>query len=309
MTARTTDGARAGSDMLKFVTRITVALLMAALATVATAQNAGLPPLNSPPSGEQLPGKFIWFDMATPAIDAQRSFYGDLFGWTFETPFRTEDGYVLVKNDGQAIAGMFRFEPPEGEQDGATWIALMSVPDPDAAAGVVRSNGGSIEIGAADVPGRGRHALFRDPAGAIFGVLRSDSGDPPDEEIGIGGIIWVDLFARDIEAMEQFYLALAPYEVAERDITDELSRKILSAHGMPRAGIVPVDEEANRSAWVPYVRVEDVAATLEKVVAGGGFAIVQPNEQLYDGNVALFVDPNGGVTGIVRFEYDEEASP
>ena len=31
------------------------------------------------------------------------------------------------------------------------------------------------------------------------------------------------------------------------------------------ASIVPVDEEANRSSWVPYIRVENVAATLEKV--------------------------------------------
>jgi predicted enzyme related to lactoylglutathione lyase len=77
---------------------------------------------------------------------------------------------------------------------------------------------------------------------------------------------------------------------------------------MPRAGIVPVDEEANRSAWVPYVRVEDVEATLEKVVAGGGFAIVPPDPQLLDGNVAVFVDPNGGVTGIVKWDYEEGAA-
>jgi predicted enzyme related to lactoylglutathione lyase len=108
--------------------------------------------------------------------------------------------------------------------------------------------------------------------------------------------------------MAQFYSVLTPFEIADRDISEDLARKVLSAHGMPRAGIIPVDEEANRSAWVPYVRVEDVEATLEKVVAGGGFTIVAPDENLHDGNVAVFVDPNGGVTGIVRYEYAEEAS-
>jgi len=108
--------------------------------------------------------------------------------------------------------------------------------------------------------------------------------------------------------MAQFYSSLAPFEIADRDITAEVSRKVLSAHGMPRAGIIPVDEEANRSAWVPYVRVDDIAATLEKVLAGGGFAIVPPDENLHDGNVAVFVDPNGGVTGIVKFEYAEDSS-
>jgi predicted enzyme related to lactoylglutathione lyase len=282
--------------------------LLAGWVVFAANPGAQLPPLNDLPTDEQLPGKFIWFDLATPAISDQKRFYGSVFGWTFESPVRTDDAYVFIKNGGRSIGGMFLHEPPDGEQDGAAWIALMSVADTDGAATTVKANGGSVEVDPADVGGRGRHAVFRDPAGAVFGVLNSESGDPFDDEVEIGAIIWVDLFARDVEMMAQFYGALAPFEVADRDITDDVARKVLSAHGMPRAGIIPVDEEANRSAWVPYVRVEDVEATLEKVVAGGGFTIVAPDEDLHDGNVAVFVDPNGGVTGIVRYEYAEEAS-
>ena len=138
--------------------------------------------------------------------------------------------------------------------------------------------------------------------------MRSDSGDPPDAEVDIGGIIWVDLFARDVAAMSKFYGALAPYDIEEREITENVMRTVLSAHGLARAGIVPVDEEANRSAWVPYVRVADVEATLQRVVDGGGFTIVAPDEDVHNGNLAVFVDPNGGVTGIVKYEYAEESS-
>ncbi len=282
--------------------------LFAALLVFAASPAPQLPPLNSPPSNVQLPGKFIWFDLATPAVANQQEFYGSVFGWTFDSPSRSDDEYVLIKNRGRPIAGMFRHEPPDGAQDGAAWIALMSGSDPDSTSTTVKANGGSVEVEPADIAGRGRHAVFRDPGGAVFGVLRSDSGDPFDEEIETGGIIWVDLFARDAEKMAQFYGSLAPFEIADRDITEDVARKVLSAHGMPRAGIIPVDEEANRSAWVPYVRVDDIAATLEKVVAGGGFAIVPPDEKLHDGNVAVFVDPNGGVTGIVKYEYAEDSS-
>ncbi len=277
--------------------------VFAAWLVFAASPGAQLPPLNSPPTDEQLPGKFIWFDLATPAISNQKRFYGSVFGWTFESPVRTDDAYVFIKNRGSAIGGMFLHEPPTGEQDGAAWIALMSVTDADKAAVTVKSNGGSVEVDPASVAGRGRHAVFRDPAGAVFGVLNSDSGDPFDDEVEMGGIIWVDLFARDVESMAQFYGALAPFEIADRDITENVARKVLSAHGIPRAGIIPVDEEANRSAWVPYVRVENVEATLEKVVEGGGFVIVAPDENLHDGNVAVFVDPNGAVTGVVKYEY------
>lgn len=285
------------------LTGLITSFLVVAGAATPTPQ---LPPLNEPASGLQLPGKFIWFDLATPAIKEQQNFYGNVFGWSFESPLRTEDQYLLIVNGDHPIGGMFSYEPPDGEQDGAAWIGLMSVPDTERAAQTVKENGGSVEINPTQVPGRGRHALFRDPAGAIFGVLRSDSGDPPDVEVEIGDVLWVDLYARDLERMVAFYQQLAPYEVNPREIADAIPGKTLSIDGVLRGGVVAVDEEANRTAWVPYIRVADVSRTLEKVEAGGGFAIVPPDERLLDGNLAVFVDPNGGVTGIIKWEYAEE---
>ena len=279
--------------------------LLCALSITAVAQQTPqLPPLNSPPTGISSPGKFIWFDLATPDIANQQAFYRNVFGWSFQSPTRTEDKYSLVMNAGKAIAGIFNVEPPGGEQDGATWIALMSVDDLEQTLNLVKASGGTVEQGPVKVAQRGQHALIKDPAGALFGLLKSDSGDPVDQEVPIGGIFWVDLFARDVEEMAAFYSKLAPYTVSEREVSESINGRLLTAQGRPRAGIVPVDEEANRSAWVPYVRVEDVEATMEKVVDGGGFAIVAPDKDLLDGNLAVFVDPNGGVTGIVKWTYE-----
>lgn len=250
----------------------------------------------------------MWFDLATPAIGNQQDFYRNVFGWSYETPTRTGDGYVLVMSRDKAIAGMFNVEPQSGEQDGATWIALMSVEDPEQTVQTARSNGGKVEQDPVHVARRGRHALISDPGGALFGVLKSDSGDPPDSDVAVGEILWVDLFTRDVDQMASFYSQLAPYSISERKVTQGIGGRMLSAQGMPRAGIVPVDDEANRSAWVPYVRVDNVEATLKKVVDGGGFAIVAPDEALLDGNLAVFVDPNGGVMGIVKWTYVQEAS-
>jgi predicted enzyme related to lactoylglutathione lyase len=288
------------------VTTTVIGLLAAFLVAAGAATAPQLPAINEPETGLQLPGKFVWFDLATPALQEQQSFYGNVFGWSFESPVQTDDQYVLVLNHGRAIAGMFNYEPAGGEQDGATWISLMSVPDTERAAQAVKAHGGSVEIDPTLVVGRGRHALFRDPAGAIFGVLRSDSGDPPDVEVEVGAVLWVDLYARDIEQMVEFYGQLAPYEVNAREIADTIPGKTLSIDGVLRGGMVAVDEEANRTAWIPYIRVADVSATLEKVVAGGGFAIVPPDERLLEGNLAVFVDPNGGVTGIIKWEYAGE---
>ena len=286
------------------------ALWLSLVAPLAGAQETPpLPALTSPASGERIPGKFVWFDLATPNLGESQAFYQDVFGWSYRSPGVSADEYVLVLNGGQPIGGMFQAEPVGGEQDGATWLALMSVEDVDRAVATVKAAGGSVEVEPADVPARGRHALLRDPGDAIFGLLRSSSGDPVDAEVPLGGMLWVDLFARDLDAMVAFYSRLAPFESTPRQIVEGGEGRLLNAGGMPRAGIVPVDEEANRSAWVPYVRVADVQATLDKAVDGGGFVIVAPDPAILDGNLGIFVDPNGGVTGVVRWDYDGEARP
>lgn len=267
-----------------------------------------LPPINAEPTGLSLPGKFIWFDLAAPVPGESQEFYSSVFGWTFRSPGASDDRYTLILNDGQAIGGMFGSEPDSGAQDGATWIGLMAVNDVEATVRAVQNAGGVVEVNSASVPERGKHALLRDPAGAIFGVLASDSGDPPDREVSLGEFLWMDLFARDVAAVTPFYLALAPYERSTRTVIDDVERTVLTAHDYPRAGIVPVDEEANRSAWVPYIRVNDVESTLAKVVDAGGFAIIQPDARLLDGNLAVFVDPHGAVMGIVKWNYLGEPS-
>lgn len=285
-------------------------LMGALLAPQAVAQQApALPALSQPVSGQQIPGKFVWFDLATPSIGETQGFYQDVFGWTYHSPGQSADEYVLVLNNGRAIAGMFRAEPPGGEQDGASWLALMSVPDVDQAIVTAKAAGGQVELEATSVADRGRFALIRDPADAVFGVIRSSSGDPEDTEVPVGGIFWVDLFARDIEQMEQFYTRIVPYDVSSRQITGGSEGRVLSSGDRPRAGIVAVDDESNRSAWVPYVRVNDVQATLDLAVEGGGFVIVAPDAALLDGNLGIFVDPNGGVTGVVKWEYSEASQP
>ena len=90
--------------------------LFAAWLVFAASPDGRLPPLANPPTNEQMPGKFVWFDLGTPAITNQRNFYGSVFGWTFDSPIPTDDGYLLIKNGNQPIAGMFRHQPPGGEQ-------------------------------------------------------------------------------------------------------------------------------------------------------------------------------------------------
>lgn len=257
-----------------------------------------LPPLNATNTGEELAGKFIWFDLATVDIATQKKFYGDVFGWTYQPISQSDAQYTIIKNGEHNIAGMFQIKPPADAKAGALWIGLMSVADPAKAVAMAKKAGGSVRMPVTSLAQRGTYALLRDPEGALFGVLKSETGDPPDHNVQAGDFLWVDLFANDVQRAAKFYQQLAGYEVV--DDTHNTQRKFLRSADRYRAGIVPRPEQANRSGWLPYIKVTDVAATLKKVADAGGQVMVEPDDSLLNGNLAIFADPEGGIVGIVK---------
>ncbi|WP_455221324.1 VOC family protein [Kaarinaea lacus] len=265
-----------------------------------------LPPLNSTPTGKQLTGKFIWFDLATDKLEKQKEFYSAVFGWTFRSIGNTGDDYTLIVNGDRNVAGMFAVKPKEGANAGALWIGLMSTTDPAKAVKTAEQGGGGVHTPPTTLAQRGTYALLRDPESALFGVMKSDSGDPPDRKTDIGDFLWMDLFANQPAKEGEFYKALAGYEITQKEVKDNVDRLFLTAYGKPRAGIVPLPEDANRAGWLPYVRIADVNETLKKVTDAGGYIMVAPDNDLLDGNLAIFSDPQGGVLGIVKWDEPKQ---
>ncbi|WP_455365675.1 VOC family protein [Kaarinaea lacus] len=265
-----------------------------------------LPPLNKTKTNEQLTGKFIWFDLATAEIEKQKEFYSTVFGWTFRSIGNASDDYTLIVNGDHNVAGMFAVKPKEGAKVGALWIGLMSTDDPEKAVNIVRQGGGAVHTAPTTMAQRGTYALLRDPEGALFGVIKSDSGDPPDKPSQIGDFLWMDLFVDQPEKAGQFYQQLGGYEISKDAVDDSVDRLILTSHGKSRAGIVPLPKDANRAGWLPYIRVADVNETLKKVSEAGGYIMVAPDQDLLDGNLAIFSDPQGGVLGVVKWDEPAE---
>lgn len=293
--------------MSNFLTKYIIpGLLFAFLLTPQLSVSAPeLPPLNKPKTNEQLTGKFIWYDLATSELEKQKEFYGAVFGWTFRSIGDTTDNYTLIINGDHNVAGMFSVKPKEGADAGALWIGLMSTDDPAQAVATVKQSGGAVHTPPITMAQRGTFALLRDPEGALFGVLKSATGDPPDRATAIGDFLWMDLFANQPPKESEFYQKVAGYEISTSAVKENVERIVLNAHGKPRAGVVPLPKDANRAGWLPYIRVADVNETLKKVTDAGGYIMVAPDEDLLHGNLAIFSDPQGGVLGVVK--WDEPA--
>ena len=239
------------------------ALACSGLALLATASVFAIdapraPAVNVKPEA-RIPGKFIWFDLVTADAYASKAFYGVIFGWDFHSVGSGAGRYTLIENRGRNIGGMHFRPRDKGPAQGSRWISLLSVADLAQAVKYVETHGGKVVVAPTAFEGRGVHALFRDDEGALFGVLKSDSGDPPDAAVAPGEFVWLDLFARDPKKAAEFYRGLAGYDVTVKEPA-QTARVMLSTSGVPRASIITLPKEVPAPGWLPFVHMDDIAA-------------------------------------------------
>lgn len=282
--------------------------LAAALQTGTAATAPVMPPVTDPPTTVRIPGKFVWFDLVTPDAAAARAFYGKVFGWTFQAVPGASD-YTAIAAEGRLVGGVFQPAAGAAGPPGSRWLSFVSVGDVRATITRLGGMGFTTVLPATEVPGRGTQAVVRDPQGAIVGLLHSASGDPRDEPVGPGEFFWVDLYARDVVTASAAYSAVGFNVVPADEYLGE--RMLLESNGYARAGITKMPTEARQPGWLPYVQVEDVAATVAAAQAAGGKLLMPPDPAVLDGNVAVIADPLGAVTGVIHWsvEGETEARP
>jgi predicted enzyme related to lactoylglutathione lyase len=236
-----------------------------------------LPPVSPEGTGEVRPGKFVWGDLVSQDVEASKAFYGALFGWTFSGERR----YTTVLNQGVPIAGIVKARDPNR---GTEWIGNLSVADVDRAASTMVRHGGTIENGPVEAPDRGRIALVSHAGNAAVLLVRAAGGDPPDAHPTIGGWMWWELWAHDIDRATDLLVEIAGYQPETVEYRDAPHRVLGDANAR-RLGIVQAPPEV-RPTWLPYFRVADTAATVDQAVALGARLIEQKDR------AAILVDPN-----------------
>lgn len=153
------------------------------------------------------------------------------------------------------------------------------------------------------VPNRGRQAVFADPQGAVFAVLASSSGDPPDELAVPGEWIWSSLITSDPDTDAAFYQSIFDYEVFELPANEGAQHLMLASDNYARASAnpLPVNSSNAHPHWLNYVRVDDAVKMTARVVALGGRVLVEPRVDRHGGKVAVVADPLGAPFGLLEW--------
>jgi uncharacterized protein len=262
-----------------------------------------LPPLSDPASSEHLPGKVIFVALVTPDLTAAKTFYAGLFGWTFRDIPPGETAYAEADLNGHPVAGLFQRPVKAGEHRQPAWLSFISTGSVDATTKTALQHGAKVLFEPHDVPNLGRDAVLADPQGAVFAILASSSGDPPDVLADPGEWIWSSLITTDPDADAAFYQTLFDYEVFDQSADQGAQHYILASGDYARASVnsPPGVTVQAHPYWLNYVRVDDAVATAAKVVALGGHVLVEPRTDRHGGKVAIVADPLGAPFGLLEW--------
>jgi len=302
---------------MSFTRKLHVVLLQVGvlLAAACTAMNINLPSVTDSPTGERFPGKIIWRDLLTNDPAASQQFYGELFGWTFESVgaasnLNSDSDYTLIRHNGKLIGGMIDTLALNGRDDISQWIISMSVEEIDTRIETVNASGGKVMTPPTDLQDRGRLAVISDAEGALIGLLETRDGDPRDSEAGMGDFLWDELWTTDVENASAFFKSLTDLSAGAVDIDPDeaVAREysLLKAGDTPRVGIMPSPLDGLDPVWVSYLRVESPAAIASRVADLGGHIIVEAGPRPLGGEVAFIAGPSGAGIALQTWPLDPQ---
>ena len=258
----------------------------------------------SPASSSAVAGEFVWHDLVTDDPAAARTFYGSLFGWTFEDGEGIAPGYIVIKQDGTAIGGIIPRRRDASTPYVAQWLSYVVVPNVDDAVGIFRQRGGKVIQGPLNARKGLRVAVVEDPQGAPLGLASGAPGAAAAAPPALHNWLWMEYVARDVAPALVFYEKAVGFRFEISEAREGFTYYLLHTD-RPRAGLFRSPWTRSTSAWLPYVRVADPAAMAVRAAELGGTVAVTPRAEVRHASLAIIVDPAGAAVALQKFPFDQ----
>jgi uncharacterized protein len=125
------------------------------------------------------PGTLVWSENMSRDYEANKTFYGSVFGYHFGDIGAEGMNYSTLDLDGKPVGGIGEIGAEHPAETPASWGTYFAVADTDAAVAKAVELGGAVLAPAWDSP-YGRMAVVADDQGAAFSVM-STAWDPDQE--------------------------------------------------------------------------------------------------------------------------------
>ena len=114
-----------------------------------------------------MPNPVIHFEISGPEASSLPTFYSETFGWTINADNPMNYGIVETGEETGINGGI-----DAGEARATFYI---EVDDPGAYLERVKAAGGTVAMDVVEIPDMVTFAQFKDPAGNLIGLVKSDS--------------------------------------------------------------------------------------------------------------------------------------
>jgi predicted enzyme related to lactoylglutathione lyase len=113
-----------------------------------------------------------------------------------------------------------------------------------------------------------------------------------------GAPIWVDVASPDLDGSKQFYGTLFGWDAFVTPDPEAGGYTMFLLNGKEVAGLGPIFNPGQPSAWSVYFATEDADATAKAVQDAGGQVVAPPFDVMTAGRMAIFTDPSGAFFGV-----------
>lgn len=239
-------------------------------------------------------GEVVWMDLASPDPEISADFYESVFGWT-TTPYGEGSKKVWIfENEGVPVGLMADYS---SKNNSGEWIGSISVPDVGSATEKAKSMGAAVLQNPVAVENLGDISFIEDAQGAHISFIKLTEGDPKAGLAIHNSFLGLELWSTNPQQSIDFYSGIVGY-TGQKAEAMKIDYTMLQINGQNCIGVMKNLVDNVRSHFVPYVRVADVNATVEKAKAAGAQILIAPSPEIRGGTSALFLDPTGAPLAI-----------
>lgn len=240
----------------------------------------------------------MWFDLFTTDTEAAKNFYAKVAGWK-AVPFGELDpGYQMFMSGDVPVGGVSTLKKEKVSQSiPAHWLGFVAVEDVNKTATRAKEMGGTIAKEPWDIASVGRIAVILDPQGGALGIFTPEKeGESIDASSPLGRFAWSELAAEDGEWAYNYYRDLLGWLDSDvMEMGPAGTYRMFKVEGMEKAagGIYSKSKELPHTAWLYYITVAELDASVKTVKSEGGKVLNGPMDVPGGGRICQCLDPQG----------------
>ncbi len=238
-------------------------------------------------------GTPCWIDYGAADLDAAKTFYADLFGWSYTGGEPEFGGYLTCVHKDHAAAGM---APQMDPADRPRWTTYFATENADATAARVTAAGGTVVAEPMDVGPMGRMAIALDPQGNPFGLWQAGQATGVAIFNEPGALVWNDAAVEDPATARDFYGSMFDFRFDE---VEGAGGYTTFATGEAPLGGLGGHQPGSPKGWTSCFAVDSTDATVTAAERAGGKVVLAAQDSPY-GRFAVLEDPWGAAFSVMQ---------